>query len=272
MSLFMNDFSIYSLKGGISMFEYLKPHQSFQSVEQMDEHVDKHLKFQELTKSEQRILRTISQHALATPGAAHLKAKTIAEKLQITTKTVYRAVSKLQQIGVLKKLAQTKMNGIKGANIYVICPYVPSKMSERAVAKKPEVSSVQQPKVEVQSFSFQSSFSSNKLIVTKNEWHEKLINLYTTWPINEALLAQLEEAIVQLPIENAKDFDRAKWVIQELVVRIQTGLLTVHSSFKALVLGAYKKWFIPPTPKEAAIVPVKRPVPFYDWLTIRESN
>lgn len=253
------------------MFQYLKLYQSFQSVEQMDEHVEKHLKFQELTKSEQRILRAISQHALATPGAAHLKAKTIAEKLQITTKTVYRAVKKLQEIGVLEKIAQTKMNGIKGANIYVICPFVPSKMSERVKAEETTAPSIQQPKAEAQSLFFQSSFSSNKLIVTKTLWHEKLIAIYTDWPINETLVNQLEEAIVQLPIENAKDFDRAKWIIRELLVRIQTGVLTVHSSFKAVTLGAYKKWFIPPTAIESEVAPSKRPVPFYDWLTIRES-
>ena len=252
------------------MFQYLKPYQSFQTVQEMDEHVDKHLKFQHLTKSERAILRTISQHALATPGVAHLKAKTIAEKVHITTKTVYRAVKKFEEIGVLKKRTQTKMNGIKGANVYIICPYVSTKMSERATSQNHTAASAEQPKTQAQSLSFQSSFRSNKLIYMKNDWHEKLINLYTAWPINETIATQLEEAIVQLPIENAAQFDRAKCIIPNLLVRVQTGLLTVQTSFKALLLGAYEKWVIPPPQQTTETVYRKRPVPFYDWLNERE--
>lgn len=252
------------------MFKYLKPYQSFQTVQEMDEHVDKHLRYQHLTKSEQAILRTISQHALATPGVAHLKAKTIAEKVHITTKTVYRAVKKFEEIGVLKKLAQTKMNGIKGANMYVICPYVSTKLSTRVQPKNAATASVQQPDSTNQSLSFQSSFSSNKLIYMKNDWHERLINIYMAWPINASIAAQLEEAIIQLPIENVAHFDRAKCIIPDLLVRVQTGILTVQTSFKALLLGAYEKWVILPPQQTTETVYRKRPVPFYDWLNERE--
>lgn len=251
------------------MLEYLKPHQSFQSVDQMDEHVAKHIKFQDLTKSEQAILRTISQHALATPGAAHLKAKTIAEKNGLSTKTVYRAVKKFEQLGIIKKINQTKMNGIKGANIYVICPYVPSKMSGRVNSETHTATSDEKGKRGNESFSFQS-FCSKELIYKRNEWHEKLIHIFMDWPFNESILQQLEDAICHLPIENAKDFDRAKQILPQLLTRIQTGQLVVHSSLKAVLLGAYNKWILPPTvSKVEREVTSKRPVPFYDWLTIR---
>ena len=252
------------------MLEYLKPHQSFQSVEQMDEHVEKHLKFHDLTKSEQVILRTISQHALATPGAAHLKAKTIADKNGLSTKTVYRAVTKFEQLGIVKKINQTKMNGIKGANIYVICPYVPSKMSNRSNGETPTDASGEQHQKSNESLSFQS-FCSKELIYKRNEWHEKLIQIFMDWPFNESILEQLEDAICSLPLENAKDFHRAKEIIPQLIMRIQTGQLTIHSSLKAVLLGAYHKWILPPTVSTVNKVEVtsKRPVPFYDWLSIR---
>ena len=249
------------------MFEYLKPYQSFPSVDQMDEHVAKHIKFHDLTKSEQAILRTISQHALATPGAAHLKARTIADKNGLSTKTVYRAVTKLMQLGVVKKFNQTKMNGIKGANIYVICPYVPSKKSERQNAETPAATTIEAPTKGNESLFFQS-FCSKELKYRRNEWHEKLINLFIDWPISESILQQLEEAICELPIENVKDFHRAKQIIPQLIVRIQTGQLTVHSSLKEVLLGAYRKWILPPTIRNVEVTS-KRPVPFYDWLTIR---
>ena len=252
------------------MFHYLKPYASFSSVQQMDEHVDKHIQFHDLTKSEQAILRAISQHALATPGAAHLKAKTIAEKLQISTKTVYRAVKKFESFAIVKKLSQTKMNGIKGANIYVICPYVPSKMSERIDAEKPVASSVPDRSSNVQSLDFKSSFCSNKYNISEpNEWHKKLLLLFSDYPINASLVAGMEEAIIQLPIENAKQYDRAKRIIQELLVRIQTGALTIQTSFKALVAGAYEKWILPEPKVFTPTIARTRPVPFYNWLEIR---
>ena len=252
------------------MLEYLKPHQSFQSVDQMDEHVEKHLKFHDLTKSEQAILRTISQHALATPGAAHLKAKTIADKNGLSTKTVYRSVTKFEQLGIVKKVNQTKMNGIKGANIYVICPYVPSKKSDRRNGEIPTPTSSEPLNKGNESLSFQS-FCSKELIYTRNEWHDKLIQIFMDWPFNESIKEQLEDAICQLPLDNAKDFHRAKQIIPQLMMRIQTGQLTIHSSLKAVLLGAYNKWVLPPTVSTINKVEVtsKRPVPFYDWLAIR---
>ena len=90
------------------------------------------------------------------------------------------------------------------------------------------------------------------------------------WPFTESILQQLEDAICHLPIENAKDFHRAKQIIPQLMMRIQTGQLTIHSSLKAVLLGAYNKWILPPTVTVSKVEETsKRPVPFYDWLTIR---
>lgn len=255
------------------MFSYLKPHTSFTSVQEMDEHVDKHLNYHELTKSEKAILRNISQHALATPGAAHLKAQTIADKLSLSTKTVYRAVKNMQEQGILKKLPQTKMNGIKGANIYVICPYVPSILSERTEDETPTVASVEDPKPTDQSFSFQLDLSSKNIYKASaiNVLHEKLYNIYSSWPLMDSLKEQLKDAIAGLPLENEQDLSRAKWVLQELLVRVQTKGLTIQSSFAALLKGAYKKWILPPVITEVPVQQSTRPVPFYDWLKEREG-
>lgn len=62
------------------MFEYLKTYQQFQSVEEMNEHVQFHLERDVLTVAQRKVLITIAQHALTYPGAAHLKADTIAKK------------------------------------------------------------------------------------------------------------------------------------------------------------------------------------------------
>lgn len=112
------------------VFEYLKNYQTFNTVADMDVAVAAHLAMHDLTESERHIILRIAQSALAYPGTAHLKAKTIADHVGISTKTVYRAVKRASQLGILRIVASTKLNGIKGANIYQIL-HVSSEMSER---------------------------------------------------------------------------------------------------------------------------------------------
>ncbi|GAB0168615.1 hypothetical protein LSPCS325_20520 [Lysinibacillus sp. CTST325] len=75
--------------------------------------------------SERAIIFKLARHALEHPGACHLIAATIATSLEISTKTVYRSMKKLVELGIIEKLPGTKLNGIKGASIYRILPYVP---------------------------------------------------------------------------------------------------------------------------------------------------
>ncbi|MER2107402.1 MAG: helix-turn-helix domain-containing protein [Solibacillus sp.] len=103
-------------------FHYLRNHQTFLSITNMDKAVAEHLARHDLTKSERAILLRIAQSALKYPGAAHLKAATIASSTEVSTKTVYRAVKRLQALGILRIIAGTKLNGIKGANMYQIVP------------------------------------------------------------------------------------------------------------------------------------------------------
>ncbi|WP_217581558.1 helix-turn-helix domain-containing protein [Lysinibacillus sp. GbtcB16] len=79
--------------------------------------------FYGLTESERAIIFKLVSHALEHPGACHLKASTIATSLEISTKTVYRAISKLELLGIIKKQSTTKEKGGNGANIYIILPY-----------------------------------------------------------------------------------------------------------------------------------------------------
>ena len=69
------------------VFEYLAQYRTFQSVAEMDEHVEHHIVKHEgnLTEAEQAIIYKIASHALAYPGAVHLKAQTIASSLQYST-------------------------------------------------------------------------------------------------------------------------------------------------------------------------------------------
>ena len=81
-------------------FEYLAQYETFDSVQEMNQHVEEHIQQQyyELTESERAIVYKLASHSLNYPGVCHLKASTIADSLEISTKTVYRAIKKLESL------------------------------------------------------------------------------------------------------------------------------------------------------------------------------
>lgn len=105
---------------------YLKEFSNFDSVRDMDNHVKQHIEmhFNKITKATLKVLYAIAGRALRFVGAAHLKAETIANDANVSVKTVMRAVKKLNDLGIVNKINSTKGNGITGANIYSICPFV----------------------------------------------------------------------------------------------------------------------------------------------------
>lgn len=257
------------------MLHHLSSYVQFQSVGEMDSNVQQHLNDHSLTKSQLRILQCIASHALATPGVAHLKAETIAKKLAISPKTVYRAVKYLQEQGIIKKVAFTKLNGIKAANIYIICPYVPSKMSEREEPKKACPAMAEPPKAVDESISFESKRSSkdNRLCNSHNKWHLNLQHHFSCFPLTQHFANQVQAIIPKLAMHNEQQFERAKKIITECVFLVANHHITIYSSFESFVLGACNKWTLPtivqaPITDQQPTIPA-RPVPFYNWLDER---
>ena len=108
----------------MSRFDYLAPYVTFESVQEMDEQVNYHIRshFYDLTESDKEVLYKIASHALDYPGACHLKAQTIAKVLEISVRTVFRSLKRLEELNIIKRIHTKKMNGIKGANIFSILP------------------------------------------------------------------------------------------------------------------------------------------------------
>ncbi|RDV30950.1 helix-turn-helix domain-containing protein [Lysinibacillus capsici] len=79
----------------------------------VEEHIAAH--YYDLTESERAIVFKLASHSFEHPGACHLKAATIAAALEISTKTVYRAISKLESLGIVKKETTVKSKGGQGA-------------------------------------------------------------------------------------------------------------------------------------------------------------
>ncbi|MCL1695141.1 helix-turn-helix domain-containing protein [Lysinibacillus sp. BPa_S21] len=147
-------------------FEYLATYKTFDSVADMDKSVEEHIAahYYDLTPAEHAIVFKFASHSLEYPGVCHLKAATIVTALEISTKTVYRSIKRLVELGIIEKVPGTKLNGIKGASIYRILPYVPSSVSQREIVDEASNDAVCHPQSENQvskSFNLLSSKQAN---------------------------------------------------------------------------------------------------------------
>jgi len=277
-------------------FEYLAQYITFDSVTDMDKSVGDHIgaHYYDLTESERAIVFKLASHSLEHPGVCHLKASTIAASLEISTKTVYRSVKKLVELGIIEKLPSTKLNGIKGASIYRILPYVLSSVSQRMTVVEASNDAVCHPQSENQpSSSFyllSSKQASNNLCELENdlalqaekkkeymnEYQVMLFDFMNSLPLADNLKDELHKVVLATQVQSAPDFIKAKNVLFKIAMDIKEGVLTVTSTLRAVFVGAYSKAverFNNKSNKSLSIeeTPSKeRPVPFYDWLSERE--
>lgn len=103
-------------------FETIKHYQSFETIEEMDQSVRgflyKHKA--ELSEGTNNVLTFIWRHSVKVIGVSFAKYDYIATNVELSRRTVIRAVNKLEQLGIIKKIPTAKMNGKQGVNIIVI--------------------------------------------------------------------------------------------------------------------------------------------------------
>ncbi|MFU8647444.1 helix-turn-helix domain-containing protein [Lysinibacillus sp. RSDA_15] len=276
-------------------FEYLAQYITFDSVADMDKSVEDHMAvhYYDLTESERAIVFKLASHSLEYTGVCHLKASTIASSLEISTKTVYRSMKKLTELGIIEKVPSTKLNGIKGASIYCILPYVPSRVSQRETVGEASNNEVCRPQSENQpssSFNLLSSKQANNIMslgnelalqVEKkkeymNEYQVMLFDFMNNLPLVDELKDQLHKCILATKMNDIRDFVNAKDVLANIIRDIANSTLTITSTLRAVFVGAYnkaversnRKGTNPSFIEETA--DRERPVPFYNWLENRD--
>lgn len=255
-------------------FDYLKSYQTFTSITEMDEVVAGQLSRHVLTQAECAVLLRIAQSALKYPGAAHLKACTIAASINVSTKTVYRAVKRLAALKIITIIASTKKNGIKGANLYQI---VPSAMSTRVPSEQVRQDADAAPLFAEETSSFNLLQTSNvnemyKNTAYLNDWQKILYDLMMGLPICDELKDGLYAAIVATPIDTAREFTTARDTLLVIIRDVQHGRLTIQTTLRAIYKGAYNKRSAHPKIAEPVETTGARPAAFYDWLVIREGE
>lgn len=155
---------------------YLAQYRTHQTVTGLDLSVKEHLyhNYDKLTKSDKQVLTCLAQHSLQHVGACHLKTCTIAEEIGKSDSTVKRSIKRLSEMDIIGVVNTSKMNGIKGANIYRINFFnqemnhrvEPSKMNHRATHETPRSSKAQD--TENETVSLKSFNLSSNLFVNKN--------------------------------------------------------------------------------------------------------
>lgn len=279
------------------VFEYLAAHKTFESVADMDKSVEDHIAahYYELTDSERAIVFKLASRSLAYPGASHLKAETIADQVEVSTKTVYRSIKKLVELGIIEKVASTKLNGIKGASIYKILPYnVPSEVSQRVIEDEASNDVSCPPQSEnqsLESFNLLSSKQASNIISVSeelalqaekkkeymNEWQVMLFDFMHSLPMKDELKDDLHKVVLASEMNDARDFVRAKDVLLNIVRDINVGILTVTTTLRAVYRGAHSKISAYRDNRKVNISTVedKAPnvpsVPFYNWLEQRDD-
>ena len=278
-------------------FEYLAAYATFHSVEDMDLNVKQHIdKYRlDLTANERAIVFAIAGRSLMYPGASHLKAETVCKTVGISRSTFMRAIKKLAEVGIIEKVNQTKLNGIMGANVYKILPFADTaNMEQREEVIEPSYDEVSEPIFEegsIKSFNHLSSKQAINLISVAeeltsevkekkafmNEWQVTLFDFLHSLPMRDDLKDQLHKVVLASQVNNAHEFVRAKDVMMNIVRDINDGVLTVSSTLRAVFAGAYsnaterggKKQGNEQTVEDST--PKVKPVPFYDWLKVRDD-
>lgn len=251
-------------------FEYLAQYVTFESVADMDTAVENHMAayYYDLTESERAIVYKLASHSLEYPGACHLKAETIATSLEISTKTVYRTISKLESLGVIKKQITTKEKGGRGANIYIILPYQ-SEICEDLAEPIEECEVV--PLQEANNLAHADRKACKEFM---NEYQQMLFDFMHSLPLPDNLKDDLHKVVLASNVNTIQEFILAKNIIFKMANDIKEGVLTITKTLRAVFVGAHNKAVqrkgIHPTTNTSYKKPLnERPLPFYNWLTER---
>ncbi len=255
-------------------FEYLAQYTTFDSVADMDAAVEEHIAahYYGLTPAERAIVFKLASHSLEYPGACHLKAATIAAALEISTKTVYRAIKKLELLGIIKKQKTTKVKGGCGANIYIILP------SQSETCVDPD-----EPIEEYEVVPFQEAYNMANAEPEAckefmNDYQVMLYEFMHSLPLPDKFKDDLHKVVLASNVCNIQEFILAKNIIFKMANDIKEGVLTVTKTLRAVFVGVHNKAVQRkgkhPTTNTSYMKkkPLNvRPVPFYNWLSERNG-
>ncbi|MGM7722866.1 helix-turn-helix domain-containing protein [Metabacillus sp. Hm71] len=190
-------------------YENIQSYQSFSTIEEMDQAVRGFLYLHKssLSDSTLNVLTFIWRHSVKVIGVSFAKYDTIADAIEISRRTVIRAMKKLESLGIIKKIPTARMNGKQGVNLLIIQPF----QSIDQLKNNMSPHDVTPPVTPIKTENKQSSLCENK---TKPSY-VSTENGVDHQPINDSELNMIDSIDIQhldtsfLPESVHKDFVQA---------------------------------------------------------------
>ncbi|KUF21977.1 Lrp/AsnC family transcriptional regulator [Bacillus sp. G1(2015b)] len=101
----------------------IREYETFNSVFEMDSFISEALSYFELTEIERRLLRLLAGYSVKFIGVSFLKVASMADALEVSSKTIQRALKRLKEFGIIKRVRTLRpKRGGFGASLNIICP------------------------------------------------------------------------------------------------------------------------------------------------------
>jgi len=103
----------------------LREYETFKTVKDMDSFISEALEALELSETERKLLWLLAGHSCKFVGVSWLKVTSMANALEVSSKTVQRALKHLKELGIIKRVRTIRpVSGGFGASLTIICPIV----------------------------------------------------------------------------------------------------------------------------------------------------
>lgn len=163
-------------KGELEMnkLQNLKAYSLFSTKRELNKSIYTHIDSNRLNKTDKRLFELISRYSIKYIGVAYLKVSTMADSLNVSTRTIKRSLARLETLSIIKRVNTfRKVFGGYGANIIQILPF------------KIQVSHRNQPKVspcpnESKADEIKPESMKNEKETTSFKASKDLINTYYT--------------------------------------------------------------------------------------------
>jgi DNA-binding Lrp family transcriptional regulator len=132
----------------------LREYETFKTVKDMDSFISEALEALELSETERKLLWLLAGHSCKFVGVSWLKVASMAKTLEVSSKTIQRALKHLKELGIIKRVRTIRpVSGGFGASLTIICPI---ELSYREMAQELDSSMVEEQKQKKETFLFKA--------------------------------------------------------------------------------------------------------------------
>lgn len=132
----------------------LREYETFKTVKEMDSFISEALEALELSETERKLLWLLAGHSCKFIGVSWLKVASMAKSLEVSSKTIQRALNHLKELGIIKRVRTVRpVSGGFGASLTIICPI---ELSYREMAQELDSSTVAEQEKRKETFLFKA--------------------------------------------------------------------------------------------------------------------